>query len=74
LVTVPPTVKVVPDIDDAVPDALEIDGSLEIPVPEIDEFDPCEPAVPELGPPLPPPPTTIVYSEPAVTLWDVPVL
>jgi hypothetical protein len=30
LVTVPPTVKVVPEIEDAVPEALEIDGSLDI--------------------------------------------
>jgi hypothetical protein len=38
LVTVPPTVKVVPDIDDDVPEAFEIDGSLDIPEPEIDEL------------------------------------
>jgi hypothetical protein len=27
---VPPTVKVVPEIDEAVPDAFDMDGSLEI--------------------------------------------
>jgi hypothetical protein len=30
---VPPTVKVVPDIEEDVPEAFEIDGSLDIPDP-----------------------------------------
>jgi hypothetical protein len=43
LVTVPPTVRVVPDIDDAVPEALDIDGSFDIGEPENDELAPLLP-------------------------------
>jgi hypothetical protein len=53
-VTVPPTVNVVPDIDEAVPEAFEIDGSLLILVPLIEEFPPVIP------PAAPPAPTMIV--------------
>jgi hypothetical protein len=42
-VTVPPTVKVVPDIDEAVPDALEIDGVSDKGEPKKDEFVPFFP-------------------------------
>jgi hypothetical protein len=66
LVTVPPTVKVVPDIDEAVPEALDIEGSFENPVPDIEEFPPLvpllavDPPPPDAVAPAPPPPTIMV--------------
>jgi hypothetical protein len=60
LVTVPPTVSVVPEIEDAVPEALEIEGSLLIPVPENEELHPLIPFEFVPDDPAPPPPTMIV--------------
>jgi hypothetical protein len=52
---------VVPEIEEAVPEAFEIDGLSDIGEPEIEEL---VPLIPAAGPvaPAPPPPTIIVYS------------
>jgi hypothetical protein len=58
LVTVPPTVSVVPEIEEAVPEAFEIEGSFEIGEPEKEELAPRPPM--DDVPATPPAPTIIV--------------